>query len=118
VTVLAISSAHLSLLSLARLDRRYEWTRTIAFVCVGLLDALLLYIVWFEPEGDGGLVYRILGILGIVLASITVLTPVLHKLSSAETDIAKIDAEIERLRARIAALENTKVEFSQSETLK
>ena len=45
------------------------------------------------------------GVLGILLASITVVTPVLHKLSSDKTDIEKIDAEIEELKNRIEQLE-------------
>ena len=107
-TLLAISCSHLSLLSLARLDKRFSWTRIAANICVWWLVAILLYIIWLEPNGDGDLIYRILGVLGILLASITVVTPVLHKLSSAEKDVEKIDAEIEGLRSRIEELEAKK----------
>ena len=95
VTLLATACSHLSLLALARLDRRFSWTRIAAVVCVVLLCSILLYILWFEPTGESDLIYRVLGVLGILLASITVVTPVLHKLSSDKTDIEKIDAEIE-----------------------
>lgn len=100
-TLLAAACAHLSLLSLARLDKRFAWTRTAAFICVSLLGALLLYILWAEPEASSGTVTRILGILAILIASITVVTPVLHKLSSGENSIAKIDVEISELKSRI-----------------
>lgn len=107
-TLLAAACSHLSLLSLARLDRRFSWTRIAAVACVALLLAILLYIIWFEPHGDSDIVYRILGVLGILLASITVLTPVLHRLSSTGSDLEKIEAEIAELELRIKTLRDQK----------
>jgi intracellular septation protein A len=106
--LLAAACSHLSLLSLARLDRRFSWTRIAASVCIWLLMALLLYIIWFEPHGDSDVVYRILGVLGILLASITVVTPVLHKLSSADDDLEKIENEIAELESRLGHLRDQK----------
>lgn len=103
-TLLAAACSHLSLLALARLDRRFSWTRISAVICVALLCAILLYILWFEPVGESDLIYRILGVLGILLGAITVVTPVLHKLSSDKSDIEKIDAEIEMLERRLIEL--------------
>lgn len=111
-TLLAAACSHLSLLALARLDRRFSWTRVSAVICVALLCAILLFILWFEPTGDSDLIYRILGVLGILLAAITVVTPVLHKLSSDQSDVGKIDAEIERLKKRVEELEIIKEEVS------
>ncbi|HEX6280155.1 MAG TPA: hypothetical protein VFZ49_09110 [Pyrinomonadaceae bacterium] len=110
-TLLAAACSHLSLLALARLDRRFSWTRISAGICVTLLCAILLYILWFEPVGESDLIYRILGVLGIILAAITVVTPVLHKLSSDKSDVEKIDTEIERLRKRIEELEEKRSEL-------
>jgi membrane-associated HD superfamily phosphohydrolase len=107
-TMLAASCSHLSLLSLARLDRRFSWTRIAAVVCVVLLCSILLYIMWFEPEGESNLIYRVLGVLAILLAAITVLTPVLHKLSGAVTELGRLeelDMEIADLRDRLSHLE-------------
>lgn len=104
-TIIAAACSHLSLLSLARLDRRFSWTRLAAVVCVVLLCSIFLYILWFEPEGDSDLIYRILGVLGILLAAITVITPVLHKLSSAESGIDALDQEIAKLREKLSELE-------------
>jgi hypothetical protein len=104
VTLLALSCSHLSLLSLARLDKRFAWSRTAAFGLVAVLDAILLWLMWFEPEGDSEIVPRTLGVLSILIAAVTVVTPVFHKLS-AEPDVDAIDAEIATLRARIAELE-------------
>jgi hypothetical protein len=104
-TMLGAACSHLSLLSLARLDRRFAWSRVTAFVCVSLLCAISLYIVWFEPIGGSDLIYRILGVLGILVGSVTILTPVLHRLSSTEPDVVVLDKEIERLKKRLAELE-------------
>lgn len=113
-TLVAAACSHLSLLSLARLDRRFAWTRIAAVVCVLLLCAILLYILWFEPRGDSDIIYRILGVLGILVASITVLTPILHKLSSAGSDLDKIEAEIADLERRISTLRDRKDEILNS----
>jgi len=113
-TLLATACSHLSLLSLARLDKRFSWTRISAVVCVILLCAILLYILWLEPTGDSDLIYRVLGVLGILLASITVVTPVLHKLSSDRSDVEKIDAEIETLKKRIEDLEKRRARIAEA----
>jgi hypothetical protein len=112
-TIIAAACSHISLLSLARLDRRFAWTRGFAAVCVGLMCVIFLYILWMEPIGGSDLIYRVLGILGILIAAITVITPVLHKLSTPQDDTAKIDAEIARLRARIDELEAMKTAASK-----
>ena len=111
VTLLATACSHLSLLALARLDRRFSWTRISAVICVALLCAILLFILWFEPTGESDLIYRTLGVLGILLAAITVVTPVLHKLSSDKSDVEKIDAEIRMLQKRIDELKNMRAKL-------
>lgn len=103
--LLAAACSHLSLLLLARLDKRFAWARIAAFVFVGLLAALLLYIIWVQPPESNDIVARILGVLGILVASITVITPVFHKLSNVDVGVEKIDEEITKLRSRIAELE-------------
>jgi hypothetical protein len=113
-TLLAAACSHLSLLALARLDRRFSWTRISAVVCVVLLCSILLFILWFEPTGESDLIYRVLGVLGILLASITVVTPILHKLSAGDDPAAEIDAEIERLRSKIEELEEKKAALAQT----
>jgi len=115
VVMLAVSCSHLSLLSIARLDRRFAWSRIAAFVFVAILDVILLYILWFEPASDSDIVSRIIGVLSILIASITVMTPVFHKLSSGGTQIADIDAEIEELKARIAELEAKKADLNSGQ---
>ena len=101
-TLLAFACSHLSLLSLARLDRRFRWSRYAAQFAVTTLAAILLVIIWAEGDRMPEYVSRTLGVFSIAVAALTVVTPVFHRLSSEETDAAAIDAEIERLRRRIA----------------
>lgn len=112
VSLLALSAAHLSLLSLARLDRRFAWSRIAAFVFIAILDAILLWLMWLTPEGESDLVARVIGILSILIASVTVVTPVFHKLSAGEDKVAEIDAEIAVLRGKLAELETRRAALS------
>ena len=51
---------------------------------------------------------RVIGVLAILVGALTVITPIFHRLSSSEADVAEIDAEMERLRLRISELEAKK----------
>ena len=115
-TLAAAACSHLSLLSLARLDRRFAWTRPAGSICVWLLAAILLYILWVEPEASDGFVTRILGVLAILVASVTVITPVLHKLSNSQQRTAEqIREEIAILEARIYHLNQERMHLQRLE---
>ncbi|MBX7053378.1 MAG: hypothetical protein K1X36_00350 [Pyrinomonadaceae bacterium] len=113
-TMLAATCGLLSLISLADLDRKFIWSRNLAFAASIVLDGILLWLLWFQPDGDSDIVTRTIGVLSIIIASITVVTPVFHKLSTGETNAAKIDAEIAKLRDRIAVLEAKKIELKST----
>lgn len=114
LTFLALSCSHLSLLGLAKLDERFRWSYQLAFVCIWLLTTILLFLMWFEPDVEGDLLSRFIGILAILTASLTVITPVFHYLSSHETNVTAIDAEIEKLRAKIAVLEEKRANLTKA----
>ncbi len=111
--VIAAVCAHLSLLSLARLDARFNWTWTAAFVIDWIIAAILLYLMWFE-HGDNQLVFRTLAVLAILTAALTIITPVFHKLSRPDDPRAEIDAEIARLQERIDELERKKADLVEN----
>ena len=114
LTLGASSCAHISLLALASLDRRFLWSRYAAHITVWSLTAYLLFLIW-NVEAIGEMSSRIIGVLSIVVAALTVITPVLHKLSSNDASVANIDAEIDRLKARIEGLEAKKASMTGSE---
>lgn len=111
----AISTSHLSLLSLARLDRRFEWSNIAVRILIGTLVGILLFLLWVSPPGDGEFVTRFLGILSILIAAVSVMTPVFHKLSSADNETTEITAEIEGLKKRIVELEEKRAEITASQ---
>lgn len=113
--ILAVSASHLSLLSIARLDRRFAWSRIAAFVLVGLLVGILLFLMWFEPEGESDVISRTIGVLSILIASVTVMTPVFHKLSNSVRTVEQIRTEIEELHARIYSLDQERLRLQSLE---
>ncbi len=111
-TLFAASCSLLSLISLARLDRRFVWSRYAAHAAVWALTAIALYLIWTTPEDLGDWLGRTIGTLAVLIAALTVVTPVFHKLSAVETGIAAIDDEIAALRARLVELETRRAELS------
>ncbi len=78
-SVLAAATAHACLLSLARLARRFVWSRAFAFVMIYLLATFIILSIYFEPTSDFGL--RLIGTTSIIVAAITIITPIFHRLS-------------------------------------
>lgn len=113
-TLLAASCSHISLLSLAQLEKRFLWSRYAVHVSVWLLTALLLYFIWTNGDIDQDLMGRVTGVFGIIIASLTVITPVFHKLSASALTTDEIDSEIAKLKARIEELESEKTKIAES----
>jgi hypothetical protein len=86
VGIVAVATAHVCLLSLARLAKRFVWSRVAAFVAAYLLAALFIYIIYETPHGDTFV--RIIGVNSIILAALTILTPVFHRLSRNDLNAA------------------------------
>ena len=122
VSIVAATCAHVSLLSIARLAPAHTWVQVVAYVPPFLFATILVGIIFSETGNDDTL--RILAVVGILDAALTLLVPVLHFLdrgavaavaTGGATDTARgrddvdaIDAEIERLRTRLAELEETR----------
>ncbi len=112
--IFAFSLAQLSLLSLAKLANRFSWALTAAYVVILILDTIISVIIIFELSGNDSFVLRIIGVLSVIAAALTVMIPIFHRLSRTEfaefesPDITAIDTEIARLQAQIARLEKQK----------
>jgi len=79
VGVVALATAHACLLFLATLAPRFGWTRIAAIASVYVLAVQMIYVIYYTPNGD--FFFRIVGVTSIVAASLTILTPVFHRLS-------------------------------------
>jgi hypothetical protein len=83
--LLAAATTHACLLALAKLAPRYKWTRVCAFAAIYALAGLFIYIIYFTPKGDTGV--RIIGATSIIVAALTILTPLFHRLSRGDLDL-------------------------------
>jgi hypothetical protein len=107
--IFAFSLAQLSLLSLANLSARFEWVTMAAYLVILSLAAINSILIIVEPHSESNFVMRLIGVLAVIDASITVVIPILHRLSRADfattrTKIEDIDAEIARLTNDLDAL--------------
>ncbi len=77
--VLAAATAHACLLSLAKLERRFSWASVTTFAAIYLLAFLIVLSIYIEPQGDLG--FRLIGVTAIVVAALTIMIPIFHRLS-------------------------------------
>lgn len=113
-TLLAAVCSHISLLSIARLDRKFQWSLYAAHFADWSLTAILLTIIWADLNSSSGIVERTIAILSIIIAALTIITPVFHKLSHQTTTTADLDAEIETLKTRLAGLERQRANLQDN----
>ncbi len=107
-SILATACSHLSLISIPKLDSKFQWSKITLHSCVWILSTILLYILWFEPNSDNDFVFRIIAVLSIIIAALTITTPVFYKLSHSLPESEQIDEEIAKLKAKIVELEERK----------
>jgi hypothetical protein len=110
-TLSAVACSHLSLISIAKLDEKFQWSKVVLSFCVWILFSILLYIVWFQPDSSNDFILRIIAVLSIIITSLTIVTPVFSKLSQSLPETDEIDAEIMCLKKRIDEMEQRKSEI-------
>ena len=113
-TLLAVAFSHLSLISLARLDKKFQWAKAVIFICVGTIVLISLGLIWLTDSFDSEFFFRLLGVLAITASALTIVIPVFHKLSDSSDKVSVIDAEIEKLKSRIAVLEKRREKISNN----
>jgi hypothetical protein len=122
ITTFAIACSHLSMLLLAKLHRSYQWAQLVAYqVILGLAILISAGIVFefFDNEGY----WRLTGVVSIASAAITLIIPVLWRLSRdlddhevASTDsILKIDEEIARCKKELMDLQAKRLRLLDAE---
>lgn len=115
--VIAVACFYLSLIFLITLSKRYAWTMKAVQITVWTLVGILLWLIIFEPnlqETAQEIVTRVLVILSIIIAALTVMIPIFYRLSRAELDppekitVEEIEKRIARHKSEIENLEKMK----------
>ena len=78
-SVLAAATTHACLLSLAKLSRRFGWARPTNLIAVYTLAFFVIVTIYSESGNDLG--FRLIGTASIVVAALTIMTPIFHRLS-------------------------------------
>jgi hypothetical protein len=118
--VIAVGSATAisSILSLARLARRFAWVFVVSVATYYVLAGFITYAIIAENDDDS--LMRTIGVLSIIATAFTLLTPLLHRISRmddirddssdipSDWSVTVLDQEIRTLRARLATLEERK----------
>lgn len=78
--VVGVALPHISLLSLARLRRQYEWVRFGSVAAIGLLAFQISASILAEIDDDMWI--RGMGILAIMVVCSTIAVPILHRVSA------------------------------------
>lgn len=117
--IFAFSLAQLSLLSLANLSEKFKGILTIAYLVILGLAAINSILIIIEPSSDSNFVMRLIGVLAVIDAALTVMIPILHRLSRGDfaenkTTLSKIDAEIAKLKEELSHLEQQREELLKS----
>lgn len=120
-SIFTVATVHVCLLSIAKLIGRFQWVYFIGCQIIYGLATLLTILVVAEVDSDG--MWRFVAALAIVVAAITLVIPILHRLGKMEAkrdellmpvderNVASIDNEIARLRDRITQLEQLRMKI-------
>ena len=119
VTVFAVGTVHVCLLSIARLAARFRWVFMLTCqVVYGLAVLLSAMILGLNSEP----MVRFVAIVAIGDAALTIVIPILHRISKTDIDFAvmtaldernvdAIDEELTALKKRVAVLEQIRNEI-------
>ena len=90
IVVYAIATAHVCLLSLARLSKNYAWALGLAYLFIYGLATIITWMIVDENADTGA--FQLLGIVSILVGGISILIPIFQKFSASvrdETPLAK-----------------------------
>ncbi len=121
--VFAVALAHVCLLSIARLPRRFGWVLPVAYqVIFGLAAIISVMFVW---QIDNQRMFQLIAAVSILAAAMTLMIPILHRIGKTdpttappltlfdEKNVAAINGEILQLRKKILELEKLRDEVSR-----
>ena len=92
VGVLAIASAQACLVSLAQLAPRFVWTQVVALIAIVFLAAQIIFIIYGDVREEG--IFKALGATAILVAALTIMMPIFHRLSRGDLSESKSKSAI------------------------
>jgi hypothetical protein len=115
VSVFAVATAHISLLSVARLSPRFRWTLLLAYCIIYGLASLIASLILSPGIGPSDDLFRTIAVMTILDVAITLVIPLLHRISQTdptfailspqqEQNAAALDDEIKKLERRLDQL--------------
>ncbi len=122
VSIFAVATVHVCLLSIARLAGKFRWVFFIA--CQVIFGLAVLLSITIIREIDEEAMFRFLAAVAIVDAALTLVIPLLHRIGRSddrqggtmtaldERNVDAIEQEIALLRKRISALEKLRFEIA------
>lgn len=84
--IVAIATAQICLLWLARPAARFAWVQWAAFAVWYGLAGIIVWMIWGEPPEE--MIWRPLSVFAILSSAVTIVIPVLHKLNSGAAEAA------------------------------
>ena len=114
VSVVTVATVHICLLSNAQLADSYHWVFVVAVFAIGCLTLQICFMIVDETQSPPA--FRFLAAMGILVVALSLVIPLLHRVSRTSNGIAvdesttdptlqEIDSQIGELRQRIADLE-------------
>ncbi len=91
-TIAALALSLICFLSLARLVGRFEWVRASAYVLSTVGAGFIAAFIWWEIGNEDEWIFRVFGVVMVLLASATVAVPVLHLASRPELRVEEGEA--------------------------
>lgn len=84
IGVLAAATAHACLMTLARLAQRFSWARLATLAAIYLLAGLIIFTIYVDVWSNLEfrlIVFKLMGTISIIVAALTIVTPIFHRLS-------------------------------------
>lgn len=91
IGVLAFAAAQACLISLARLAPRFAWARTVTLLAIVVLSVQIIFVIHVDVRGEG--IFKAIGTTAIIVAALTIMMPIFHRLSRADIIIGEIDSD-------------------------
>jgi hypothetical protein len=127
ICIMAAACSHISLLSIARLSKRFRWAILLAVFSILTVASLMsFFVMWPQLMESWSGSLTTLAVAAIFDAAMSVLIPIFHLLSyremkaldsGVEPRLESIDAEIAQLESRLATLRQLRIENSDDDGL-